>query len=384
MTEETAGDGYAGRIGVGAVGNLYPPVEKLIANAQRAEKHSYDSVFWPDHLMAWHPESLWTEDITPMAALIPTPHVHVDVIAAIAAAAVGTSRIRLGTAVTEAVRRHPAVLAQEMLTLHHFSRGRAILGIGAGEGENILPYGIDFSKPAGRLEEALRVIRLLWESDGPVDFAGEHFNLDRAVMGLGPFEGTFPPIWVAAHGPRMCRITGELADGWMPTSMPIESYADRLAQIRDAAVAAGRDPAAITPSLFTYTVPATSHDEAHALMRNQLIKGFCLAADDAAFKAVGAHHPLGSGTNGLTEYIPAGLSRADAERLVDGVPDELVHEYVWHGTVDELEEKARRFGSVGLRHLLPWNVAFFGDLAVTSESFGMIDDLASRLAGDGQ
>lgn len=367
-------------IAVGAAGNLYPPVDKLVANARRAEERGYDSVFWPDHLMAWHPESMWTEDITPMAALIPTPHVHVDAIAAMTAAALGTETVRVGTAVTEAIRRNPAVLAQEMLTVHHFSSGRSILGIGAGEGENITPYGLDFSKPAGRLEEALRVIRLLWESEGPVSFTGEHFALSGAVMGLGAYEGTFPEIWVAAHGPRMCRITGELGDGWMPTSMPVQHYKERLGLIRKAAMEVGRDPDAITPSLFTYVVPAENHETAHELLRNPLIRGFCLAADDEAFRAAGSEHPLGTGTRGLLEYIPAGLSRRDAEELIAAIPDEVVHDYIWHGSIDELEAKAREFANAGLRHVLPWNVAFFGDLSRISESFAILDELCHRLA----
>lgn len=374
------GERHSGTIEVGAVGNLYPPVDKLTANAAKAEERGYSSIFWPDHLMAWHPESLWTTDVTPMAEIVPTPHVNVDVIAAMTAAAMVTDRIGLGPAVTEIVRRHPAVLAQEMLTVHHFSAGRAILGIGAGEGENILPYGIDFSKPAGRLEEALRVIRLLWESDGPVAYEGDHFRLDRAVLGLGPYEGTLPPIWVAAHGPRMCRITGELGDGWMPTSMPLDEYAEKWALVRAAASKSGRDPDAITASMFTYTVPAVDHELAHDLMKNRLIKGFCLALPASAFEAVGAEHPLGEGTYGLTDYIPAGMSRDDAERAVDAVPDEVVHTYVWHGTADELEEQARRFGAVGMRHVLPWNVAYFGDLGVISSSYKILDELVVRLS----
>lgn len=367
-------------IAVGAAGNLYPPVSKLIANAQRAEERGYDSVFWPDHLMAWHPESMWTDDVTPMASLISTPHVHVDVVAAMTAAALGTENVRVGTAVTEAIRRNPAVLAQEMLTVHHFSSGRSILGIGAGEGENIIPYGLDFSKPAGRLEEALKVIRLLWESEGPVSFAGEHFTLNNAVMGLGAYEGTFPEIWIAAHGPRMCRITGELGDGWMPTSMPAEQYSDRLELIRKAATEAGRDPEAITPSLFVYVVPAEEHEIAHELLRNPIIRAFCLAADDSAFRTAGTTHPLGSGIHGLLDYIPAGLSRQEAENLINAIPDKVVHDYIWHGNVDELEARAREFANAGLRHFLPWNVAFFGDISRISESFAILDKLCHRLS----
>lgn len=334
--------------------------------------------------MAWHPESLWTEDFTPLASILPTPHVHVDVVAAMTAAALETHSIRIGTAVTEAVRRHPAVLAQEMLTLHHFSNGRVILGIGAGEAENIIPYGLDFVRPASRLEEAIEIIQLLWQSEGPVNYSGNHFNLERAVLGLGSFEGTFPEIWIAAHGPRMCRIAGRFADGWIPTSMPLESYAERWHWIEQAAHEFGRNPSQITSSLFTYVVPANDHDRAHELLKHPLVKGFCLAASDEAFRAAGSQHPLGSGARGLLEYIPAGLSRSQAQDLIDAIPEKVVHDYIWHGNLEDLKIRARKFAEVGMTHILPWNVAFFGDLEIISESFAILDQLCRDLAMEGQ
>src|SRR5204863_292788 len=84
----------------------------------------------------------------------------------------------------------------------------------------------------GRLEEAIEVIRALWAADGPIDFAGDFFNLKDAVLGLDPYEGTAPPIWLAAHGPRMLKICGRLADGWLPTNIKPEAYGEKLATIR--------------------------------------------------------------------------------------------------------------------------------------------------------
>ena len=91
---------------------------------------------------------------------------------------------------------------------------------------NIAPYGMSFEKPVGVLEEAIKVMRLLWSTTKPVDFHGKHFNLENAVLGLEPYEGVPPQVWVAAHGPRMLRITGRLADGWLPTNIKPDAYAD--------------------------------------------------------------------------------------------------------------------------------------------------------------
>lgn len=63
-----------------------------------------------------------------------------------------------------------------------------------------MPYGFDFTKPVSRLEEALHVIRLLWDSDGPVDFDGQFYRLRHARLDTEPYEGRVPPIWIGASG----------------------------------------------------------------------------------------------------------------------------------------------------------------------------------------
>src|ERR1700760_4386991 len=75
-------------------------------------------------------------------------------------------RMRLGVGVTDGSRRNPAVTAQAAATLHLLTRGRAILGIGVGEREGTKPYGVEWSNPVARFEEAIATIRTLWESGG--------------------------------------------------------------------------------------------------------------------------------------------------------------------------------------------------------------------------
>ena len=109
----------------------------------------------------------------------------------------------------------------QALTVDHLARGRSILGLGSGERMNVIPYGIEWRKPVGRLEEAIKVMRLLWEADGPVDFDGKFFQLDGAVLGLDPLRGQHArPIWLGAHGPRMLDICGSAraTAGCRPTS----------------------------------------------------------------------------------------------------------------------------------------------------------------------
>jgi len=129
---------------VGAPGNVTPPFDNVIKAAQRNEQQGYDAIWWYDHLMSWWPQSIWTPDLVPPAKLQANPHIHLDTIATIGAVGVQTERVMLGTSVTDAVRRSPAMLAQEFLTLDHITKGRVILGIGTGEACNATPYGIEY------------------------------------------------------------------------------------------------------------------------------------------------------------------------------------------------------------------------------------------------
>ena len=62
----------------GAPGTIMPPADKAVENARRAEADGYESIWWPSHLMGWHPESVWTEDITPLAKFQDNPHTYFD------------------------------------------------------------------------------------------------------------------------------------------------------------------------------------------------------------------------------------------------------------------------------------------------------------------
>ena len=115
----------------------------------------YHSIWLPDHMVSFWPDSIWTPEFTDLATVSPSPHRHLDAMAVAAAAAVLTENVPLVTSVIDTVRRHPALLAQSALTIDHLAKGRFVLGLGSGETENTVPYGFDFTKPVSRFEEAL-------------------------------------------------------------------------------------------------------------------------------------------------------------------------------------------------------------------------------------
>ncbi len=369
---------------IGAPGGIMLPFEKVLQQAQRAEAKGYDAIWWPCHLMGWHPQAIWRPEITPLAERQPNADTYFDPVATIAAVGVHTTRIRLGIGVTDVIRRHPAMLAQAALTLDHITRGRVILGLGSGERLNITPYGLDFDQPVSRLEEGLMIIRRLWESGGrPVDFEGRFWRLESAVLGLSPYEGRYPPIWIAAHGPRMLRLTGRYADGWLPTKMTPAEYSEKLAQIHQAAREAGRDPAAITPGMLAYVLVDEDRAAVVRMMEAVLVKALCLLLPAEVFIRLGYEAPFGPEASGFHAYIPARFGYAEAMAAIQKVPREIVAYFTLHGTPEDIAEQISTLVEVGLRHIVLWNITPFADPARTRTSFQALDqvkDLVSAIA----
>jgi len=364
---------------IGATGVVAPPVKGVIKTAQQQEAAGYASVWWPDHLMAWHPQSIWTTEFTPLAHRQPDANVFLDTIVCMTAAALSTESISIGSSVTDPVRRHPALLAQEFLSIDHFSDGRCIFGIGTGEGENAVPYGLSIDRPASRLEDALQIIRLLWESEGPVDFDSPFWTLKDAVFGLGPVaDGRFPPIWVAAHGPRMLDITGRLADGWLPTVMAPDDYRMRLARIHAARDAAGVDRP-FEAGIWAYTCIGDSKADCLSLFESPMYKVIALQLPASVFEKHGVEPPLGPGSYGFDDFIPSRFDREQILDVLDAIPPEIVGEAVLHGSADDVIGQLRDLESAGCEHAVLWNISFLTDVERMGPSFAAVGELLTAM-----
>lgn len=355
-----------------AMGAVRPPAEAALAAAQRREQQGFDAIWWADHFLHWFPLSIWTPDLVPQAAAGQrSPHVWFDPVPVVAAAAGVTRNIRLGIGVTDLVRRNPTSLAQTALTLDHLTGGRFILGVGTGEALNLTPYGMTNARPLSRLDEGLAVMRLLMEGPDPVDFRGDHFRLDGGCLGLQPLGDRPPPIWVAAHRPRGLAVAGRRADGWLPLATDPVEYAGMLAAVRAAADAAGRPEGAVTPGLYARIVVAETREAALAAIDGSLLMRFiALTRSAEAFAVHGAEHPLGRGEFGLTSFLPTSYGRAEALKLAEAVPREVVRDSVVHGTPDDIAAAVARFVSAGARHVQLTNMTPLAEpgLAATSEA----------------
>ncbi len=320
-----------------------------IAMAEQYDSGRYHSIWLPDHMVSFWPDSIWTPEFTDLATISPSPHRQLDGLAVAAAAAVLTSKTPIATCVVDTVRRHPSLLAQTALTISHLSQGRFILGLGSGELENTVPYGFDFDKPVGRLEEAIQVIKLLWESDGPVNFAGNFFHLEHARMDTELYDGKAPPIWLGAAGPRMLGITGKYADGWWPAgSYTPEDYAAKLKVILDAGDAAGRDMAHFTPAIIQISLIGEA-DEIDEMIQTPMVKSIILMLTAKDLAQFGYDHPMGPGWRGIMDFDPVKLSREKMLKFCADMNPQAIRDIFPVGTPRQVAMKIKGLADAGMR-----------------------------------
>jgi alkanesulfonate monooxygenase SsuD/methylene tetrahydromethanopterin reductase-like flavin-dependent oxidoreductase (luciferase family) len=160
-----------------------------------------------------------------------------------------TERIRFFPDVANLPLRNPAVMAKVAASIDRMSDGRFELGLGAGSfWDAIEGMGGPRRSPGAAVEalaEAIEIIRLMWSGERGLRFDGRHYSLKG--IHSGPVPAHDIGIWVGANGPRMLRLIGRVADGWVPSSgwATPERLRGLNEQIDEAADAAGRKPSDI-------------------------------------------------------------------------------------------------------------------------------------------
>ncbi|MFZ0168789.1 MAG: LLM class flavin-dependent oxidoreductase [Candidatus Dormiibacterota bacterium] len=169
---------------LGLAGVIDIPLELLARRAQRLEELGFDQMWLPDERL--------------------TRNVYVG----LALAARATNNIGLGVGVTNPYTRNPAHTAAAVATLDELSGGRMTLGFGAGG--DLSHYGLEKVRPVRAIREAVQIARGLC-SGGELAYSGELFSTIHAHLGFQPVR--CPPIYIAARGPQILSLAGEIADG---------------------------------------------------------------------------------------------------------------------------------------------------------------------------
>jgi phthiodiolone/phenolphthiodiolone dimycocerosates ketoreductase len=341
---------------------VFSPTAMLRANYMAAVASRADSFWLPDHLNSLLPRSLGSPRFVGLNRFVPRFEAYLEPWTLLGHIA-GWNRfakLRLGVGVTDSGRRNPAVTAQAAATLHLLTGGRALLGMGTGERVGNEQYGVDWSKPVARFEEAVATIRALWNSGGElVSRDSPYFRLHNAVFDIPPYRGKWPEIWIAAHGPRMLRITGRYADAWFPgfPQSPTE-YAQRLDIVRSAASDAGRDPMAVTPAAWLFVITGRTRDHVAQTLSADMIKVFTLQFPAVLWERYGLTHPLGPNFSGAQDLVPQTIDAQTALAYTSQVPESMITDSILTGTPDEVLEQLAIWRGNGVRYAVLCNISF--------------------------
>lgn len=329
------------------------------ANVRMATASGVDSYWVADHLNSLFPRSIATPGYLGVSKVVPKVDAQLEpwTMLGYLAARNRFGRLRLGVGVTDASRRHPAITAQAAATLQLITRGRAMLGIGVGEREGNEPYGVDWSKPVARFEEAIATIRALWNSGGElVSRESPYFPLRDAVFDLPPYRGKWPEIWIAARGPRMLRATGRYADAWFPgLGTRPKDYASGLQAVQTAASDSGRDPSSITPALWIFVVTGRSRNDVEETLSSDAAKAFALNVPGEVWADHGMQHPLGPDFAGAQDLVPQTWDEQTVLSYIKDVPVSLLKDALIAGTPDEVIDQAAHWRDHGVGYLVVSN-----------------------------
>jgi probable F420-dependent oxidoreductase len=204
---------------------------------------------------------------------------YLEPVVALAAAAVCTTRARLGASVFILGHRHPVLMAKMLTSIDALSQGRLICGVGVGWWKEELEIlGVPFHQRGRHGDEILRIFTTLWSADNPT-FEGEFFRFRDIGFAPKPVQKPHPPLWVGGDSPGAFRRVVAFGDGWHATSKTPAELRGALTRLRAAADRAGRKFETIELSL-RYTL----RDEL-------LVKGTQAVVDDLAeYKRLGLSH----------------------------------------------------------------------------------------------
>ena len=153
-----------------------------------------------------------------------------------------TSKIQLATSIVNIYSRTPAALAQHFGTLDELSNGRMIIGLGT-SGPQVIEHfhGVPFNPPLTRMKEYVEIINMIF-AQTPLNYEGKLFKLQRGFTMRFETPRKHIPIWIASLNKKSVEFTAKKTDGWLPVMIPINSLKKAIADFREIASAAGRNP----------------------------------------------------------------------------------------------------------------------------------------------
>jgi alkanesulfonate monooxygenase SsuD/methylene tetrahydromethanopterin reductase-like flavin-dependent oxidoreductase (luciferase family) len=272
------------------------PPQAILAWSRRAEELGFEAVFIPESFN--------------------------DSLAYAQAVAAATSRLQVGTGITNVYLRHPTLLAQQAAAVQEFSAGRLLLGLGVGHRQVNAALGIDMGDPLAKTRDVIGTLRTAW-AKGPHQ----------------PRPQTPPKVLAAALARPMVELAAELADGVIFNLFPLERYRRAMAMLHRGAERSGRAPASLEVCHFTtaYLGPdraACLHEAKRMLARYASLPFYGNMLAQCGF-------------GDEVEIIRGHMKARDVERAEHAVSDELADAVTLVGDPAHCRERLRAYQMAG-------------------------------------
>jgi probable F420-dependent oxidoreductase len=217
--------------------------------AKEAEDRGFESLWLPEHTHI--PVSRKTP--YPAGGDLPKQYWHtLDPFGALCAAAAVTKKIKLGTGICLLIERDTITTAREAATVDHISNGRFIFGVGGGWNvEEMQNHGTAFETRFAKMKEQVAAVRAIWSEDEP-EFHGRFVNFDKIWCWPKPVQKPGPKILIGGLSKQGMQRAADYGDGWMPIDVGFGADGLRpwVQQMRERAASKGRDPNAVTVTVY--------------------------------------------------------------------------------------------------------------------------------------
>ena len=283
--------------------------------SSQAEKNGFEAV--------WVPEGGGRDSLTSLATI-----------------AMKTDTVKLGTGILPIFARTPTNTAMGAAGMAAVSDGRFLLGLGVGHAPTVESCdGIPFKQPMTRMRETIQIIKALLSGE-EVNFTGKQFKITGASMGAATPK-TKVPIYIAALGPQMLEMVGELADGVLMNWTAVDYLGEAIGHIKRGAEKAGRDPNEIDIAGYVRVAVGDNLTESRDSLRRQVAR----YASNPFYRNFFAQ----TGFDKEMSAAAAALADGNLDKAADSITEEMQDQVAIVGTVEECRAALEKRRAAGLQ-----------------------------------
>ena len=289
------------------------PYWKITAYAILAENQGFNNLWVTDH------------------------YTNRNVYVTLAAAAIYTNKITLGTGVTNPYMCNPVITAQNIATLNDLAPGRVVLGIGAGDKTTLEAVGVEMQKPLAAVSETIELFRKLTNGE-TVAFQGEVFKTAGAKFSFKPKNKI--PVYVGAQGPKMLEMAGKIGDGVLVNASHPKDVEYAVKMANEGMRQANKAPGDV--DIAAYTSFSVNEDLKKALKAASPVVAFIVAGSPPA---VLERHGI---SPAKADELRAALKVGDFPKALAAVTPEMINAFAICGTPDMCVERIAQLRKIGI------------------------------------